>query len=144
MGYTECLHLIRRLSGLRGYPRESSAEMELAQALQTAGSEFAAAQFVVDWLKTSPTAPYPSDVYSAFRKHQAQPEGGARCGYCDGTGMESVYELVTFGGSYRVSNRGIVGPVKEYYMTIREFMAKLPDNQEIREAARKCQCRKSA
>lgn len=150
LGTLEAIDLVKRLTGLRGYPREKEAQNELTKAMLTAPSMQRATEFIDDTLRTATTCPYPSDLYTAFRR--AAPERRTACQWCDGTGLESVYELITFehAATYKIKFaegrecREVIGNVNELASTnfdMNAYRRALPDNQDVRQISRRCPCK---
>jgi hypothetical protein len=82
---------VKRLSGLKHFPKKPEAVLELIKALQSAPTEIAAQDFVDRWVEDDTESPRPKDILSYFYPNQgfkAPPSTG--CSICGGTGWRVI------------------------------------------------------
>ena len=84
---------VRRLRGLRNFPHDyAEAIAELAQALMSASTREAAERFVSDWLRETPVAPAPAEIYESLKPPAPPPPTYVKepsCGLCGDSGWVS-------------------------------------------------------
>lgn len=89
----EVMEQVRRMAGLKGYPREIEAQAELIRAACKNADRIETVRATVDAImETADRCPYPSELANAI--YERTPKKRRGCPACNWTG----YEIVTING----------------------------------------------
>lgn len=141
---------IRRLSGLDKFPTTSDAITELVLAIQVAEMDSIAIRFIDEWLHTETEAPKPSHMrIMLYDLNQAIKTKRKQCKLCDGSGVVTVWYLVTYRGNSYYRESAVEIENCAGYEQARDFAQLIADtpgnkNQTVLSAAKPCACRMAA
>lgn len=147
----QAIKQLERLSGLDFFPKEKPARKELVLALQCAITDDIAAQVVSEWLAESNVCPKPAELRRLiYSRQEAILENLRKCHMCGGSGILTVWRLVTYRGTSWVveKSQGLAmdwEQARQFSIDIQTAQEANPNlaRQAVLSAAKSCDCRKA-